>query len=116
MADVLALALVRGSSVAAAARSAACSEKTARRRLAEKDFAERVDQLRVELLSETTHSLNAASVAAVGALKRLLKDESASARLGAARTILELSSRLRADLETERRLRSIEDKLAGLTK
>jgi hypothetical protein len=50
---------------------------------------------------------------AVDTLRKLLKADAESARLGAARSIIELAGRLREKMELEDRLRALEENLSA---
>lgn len=113
--DALILALAAGQTVAEAARSAKLSERTAYRRLAEEGFAEQVREARSRLFSQTLGRLLEANTAAVNTLRALLDAASEMARLGAARSILELCLKVRQTTETDARLAEVERLLASMS-
>jgi len=107
--DRLALQLAAGRTVVEAALSAGISERTAYRRLEDSIFRRRVSTLRGEMVGRATGRLADESSKAVATLAALLSAESESVRLGAARSILELGTKLREATEIEQRLTALED-------
>lgn len=103
-------ALLREPTTRAAATAAKVSEATIWRWLAESGFAEAYSAARGRLLEGTLTALQAASTDAVSTLREVMADTTAqpSARVSAARTVLELALRAREELETEERLRVLE--------
>jgi len=88
--EALVLALAGGLGVAAAARQAQVSERTAYRRLAEPEFRRRVEAARAELVSQAIGRLAAAGGAAGGRLIQLIaQGTSETVQLGACRAVLE---------------------------
>ena len=106
--DALMLALARGDTVAGAAEAASVAERMVYRRLADADFCRRVTELRAAMVQRALGRLADASVEAVDTLRRLLTAGTDSTRLGAAKAILELGTRLRESVELEQRLAAIE--------
>jgi hypothetical protein len=109
--EALALALASGLTVEVAADQAGVSPRTAYRRRADPDFCRRVAELQAEMVQRALGKLADGAAAAVDTLRNLLKAKSENVRLGAARTILELSSRLRETVELEQRLQDLENRL-----
>ena len=109
----LVAALAGGATVRDAARSAGVSERTAHRRLEDAAFARRVAEARAELIAQAVGTLADASTVAASTLRGLLKAESESVRLGAARSILELAVKLRESEELERRIAALEEQTAA---
>ena len=108
-ADVLLLlAFASGASAAEAARQAGVSERTAFRRLHDPDFRRRIAQARDKMVDDAMGQLAQASVVAVGTLRALCTAESETVRLGAARSLLELTMRLREHVELGDRVSSLE--------
>ena len=105
---VLIAALAGGATNLDAAQQAGVSEKTVYRRLADAEFRQQVADARAELIARAVGALADASATAATTLRTLLEAESESVRLGAARSILELATRLRASEEFERRLATLE--------
>jgi len=111
--DRLAVELAAGKTVADAAEAAGLSERTAYRRLDDAAFRGRMTTLRGEMIGRAVGRLADASTKAVETLTALLTTDSATVRLGAARSILELGTRLREAVEIEERLSSLEQKAAN---
>lgn len=108
--SVLIAALAGGATVAAAARLARVSERTVYRRLEEPEFCQQITAARADMLTRAVGGLAQASTAAVDTLAALLKPRvAATVRLGAARAILELGTRLREAEDVERRLAELEE-------
>jgi tetrahydromethanopterin S-methyltransferase subunit G len=109
--DRLAVELAAGKAVADAADAAGVSERTAYRRLDDAGFRGRVTTLRGDMIGRAVGQLADASTKAVQTLTELLVADSATVRLGAARSILELGMRLRDANEIEERLSTLEQKV-----
>jgi hypothetical protein len=107
--DALAVAIACGSTVEAAAVKAGISPRTAFKRMADPAFQQRLGRVRAEMVGRATAMLTAAAMEAVKTLLDLQgKTVAASARLGAAKAVLELGNRLRLEGELVGRLESIE--------
>ena len=106
-------ALAAGRTVEDAAHQANISQRTAFRRLADPEFQQQISQLRSRMIDEALGRLSDASAEAVETLRILLAAESENVRLGSARTILELGSRLRESVELEQRISRIEKALGN---
>jgi len=104
----LIVALASGASVRQAAKRAKVSERTAHRRLNDREYRRRIDAARAEMISEATGQLAKAATQATATLSKLLKSESDSIRLGACRTILENCERLRQGVELSQRMTELE--------
>ena len=98
-----------GATVQAAADQGGVSERTAYRRLEDPAFRQRVADARAELIARAVGRLADASADAAATLRALLTAESEMARLGAARSILDLAIKLRESEELEARIRALED-------
>lgn len=107
----LALALARGLSHAAAARTVGMSARTVQRRLESKEFRQRVQTLRGRLVEQAVGLLSATNTAAARTLRQLLRDDSPMIRLSAAKAILELGTKLRESLELQQRIEAVEQAL-----
>jgi hypothetical protein len=106
-------ALASGATVARAAEQAGVSERTVWRRLQADDFRARLDMARQQSIQMAVDYLGKASSAAALTLADLLAaTHPPSARLGAARAILELGVKLRESQELEERLAALEAALA----
>lgn len=105
----LILALARGDSVANAANAAGVSRSTVLRRLQKPDFRQQVQDARAAMVDEAMGRLSQAASAAVVTLMDLLRARSEMARLGAARTILEMLAKYREEQEVYERLVAVEE-------
>jgi hypothetical protein len=110
----LLLALACGASLENAARQAGVSESTAYRRMADPEFTRQLQAMRADMVQRTAGALTAAATEAVRTLLDLLKPPAPSAaRLGAARSVLEIGVKLRETAELEVRLAALEEQLAA---
>jgi hypothetical protein len=109
--EALALALASGLTVEGAAEQAGVSPRTAYRRRADPDFRQRVIEFRAEMVQRALGKLADGAAAAVDTLRKLLKAKSEHVKLGAARAMLELASRLRDTVELEQRFQDVENRL-----
>jgi putative insertion element HTH domain-containing protein len=102
--------LLREPTITAAAKGTGISQTTIYKWLNDPLFAAAYRQARARVLESTLTALQAANLDAVTCLRSILKDknEPASARVTAARTVLELTLKARDALETEERLRALE--------
>lgn len=112
--DLLAVALAKGDSYRAAGQAAGMSESTVRRRMQDELFRRRVSRLRSELVDAAAGQASAALVAAITTLVDLLDSGNGSVQLGAAKSLLDASLRLREQGEIEERVTAVEDQLAKL--
>ena len=90
------------------AEQAGVSEKTVRNRLADPAFKQKVAEARANMVERTMAAMTASSVAATQTLYQLLDAESENVRLGAARTIVELATKLRESYDLEARIAALE--------
>jgi hypothetical protein len=104
----LALALARGRTIRGAAREAGYSERHAHRLLEDPSFRKRVTELRGRLFDRTVGILAVANAAAAKTLTSLLDDDSSAIRLAAARSILEVGTKLRDSTELGARCDELE--------
>jgi hypothetical protein len=110
--DALVLALACGSTAEAAAAKAGVSKSTVQRRLADGAFQRKLAEARAEMVGRATGMLTAAALEAVKTLLDLQgKAVAPSARLGAAKAVLEIGNRLRLEGELIGRLAAIEQAL-----
>jgi hypothetical protein len=107
----LLVALASGATIRKAAAIAGCSETTVMRRLEQEDFRRELARLRSRMVDRAVGKLAASLAAASATLRRLLKGQSETVRLGAARAIHELHRGWRESLELERRLAELEAKV-----
>ena len=113
-ATTLLLALACGATVESAARQAGLSGRTVYRRLQDPDFRRQINDLRSEMVERTAAALTAASGEAVKTLLELQKPSYPPAvRLGAARAILEIGTKLREMVELETRIKALEERYDG---
>jgi hypothetical protein len=116
--DLLALALASGATHAEAATKAGCSAKTVQRRLHDPAFRARVSELRRGMVDAASGRLTGALTEAADALRGLLNADSEAVRLGAARSLIEMASRmhetvlLQGEIEELRALLANRDKPA----
>ncbi len=106
-------ALLTEPTTRAAAAAAEVSEATIWRWLAEPEFSAAYRAARGRLLESTLTALQSASVDAVVCLREILNDKTAqvSARVSAAKSVLELGLKARETLETQERLAYLEKAL-----
>ena len=109
--SALVTALAAGGTVEAAAKSAGVGVATVHRRLNEPAFRQRVAEARDEMVARAVARLSATSTLAADTLRELLKARSETVRLGAARAILELGSKLREQEDLAERVAALEARL-----
>jgi hypothetical protein len=111
-------ALLEHPTARAAASAAAISEGTLYRWLAEPAFSRAYRAARNHLLEGTLTALQAASSEAVQTLRQVMQDAEAmvTARVSAARAILEFSLKAKEQLETEERLSELERRVEAQSK
>jgi hypothetical protein len=103
------LAIACGETVAAAARKANVAERTLYRWRSDDGFRRDVNQARAEMFSRALGCMAEGIVSGALTLRQLcLKGKSESVRLGAARALIELGSKLRENVELEQRLSALE--------
>ena len=112
--ELLAMAIASGRTLRSAAKMAGCSERTARRRWQDQAFRRAVDTLRGEAVERAMAKLSADMVAAAIEMKKILTSGSTDqVRLSAAKSILELGTKLRTnhflELEVKTLLNRIEE-------
>jgi hypothetical protein len=108
--EILLVALACGATIEAAAAKAGVSEATVYRRLQHEAFNRRLRKTRSDMVQRWSGMLTAAAGEAVKTLVSLQKETTPpSARLGAARAILELGMKLREVGELEERLSALEE-------
>ncbi len=105
-------ALAAGGTLKSAADKAHFSYRTAKRRWAEPSIRQAVLDARSEIIARAVGALAAVAPNAVLKLNDLLKADSESVQLGAARSILELGVKLRESVELEQRVSAIEARLS----
>jgi len=109
-----ALALAAGQSNADAAKAAAVTERTVTRWKADEvAFADRIEDLRSEMLTEAAGLLAHTTTAAAHKLAEIIEVGEERHQLTASRLVLELASRYRVDQALELRISDLET-AAGL--
>jgi hypothetical protein len=103
-------ALAAGKTVAESATEAGVSQSTVYRRLDDQEFRQELDKIKDNILSNTVAKLTDACSEAVETLRALLGCDSPSTRLGAARSILELSVSMRTAVDFADRISDLEKK------
>ncbi|HUY31442.1 MAG TPA: hypothetical protein VMV69_01580 [Pirellulales bacterium] len=106
--DALILALAAGSTVRDAAERAGVGERTVYRRLDDAAFRRRVTRARNRVFEQAIGRLTDASASAADTMRSLLSAESEAVRLAAAKSIIEISAKLREIGELTRRLDELE--------
>lgn len=110
--DGLVLALACGATIENAARQAGVSEMTVFRRLREPEFQAKIQAAKHEMVERTARMLSAAALESVKTLLDLQgKNQPASVRHSAARTIIEFGVRLRENAELFERVAALEAQL-----
>jgi hypothetical protein len=106
------LGLAVGKPVALVAKEAGVSVRTLHRWSARPEFRSRVTKVRGQLLDRALGRASAALAASFEVMARLLKAEDADLRLRAARSVVELTLKVREHAELEQRLAELEQRLA----
>ncbi len=106
-------ALATGSTLREASELTGVSQRTISRRLKDPKFKAALDRRKDAILTAVVGKLSDASTQAVSTLKQLLDCESHSVRLGAARSILDLSISMRTTVELTERITRLEEKHSG---
>jgi hypothetical protein len=110
--DALLLSLACGATPEVAAQKAGVCVTTVYRRLRNPEFVKKLREARSEMMQRATAMLTAAAMEAVKTLLDLqAKSAPAATRLGAARSILELGSKLRHELELTARIEALEQQI-----
>ena len=100
--------LARVESIVRDARRTGFSGRTVRRRLEDVEFNEMVRQTRLEMVERAASRMAGAMEESVLTLRHLLTAESETVRLGAARSVIEIGTKLRESVEFEDRLNDLE--------
>ncbi len=109
-------ALAAGLTVLEAAKQAEVSPRTAHRRLKLPAFRARLSELRAAILEQATDVLANLSAEAARHLGELMRcADSETVQYNAARSILELASKLMFERELEERIAALEARLGGKT-
>jgi hypothetical protein len=110
---ILIAALASGKPVAEAARLGGVSERTVYRRLADSEWRRRVATARTEMLARAIGVLAEGATTAAATLRILLRADSPSVQLAAARTILEQTTRGIELLDIAERVAALEEQAAA---
>ena len=102
------LALARGRTIRSAARVAGFSERQTHRKLGDPAFRGRVSKVRGAIVGRAVGILSAAGAEAARTLQKLLASQTDQVRLAAARSILELGTKLRETMELTERIEALE--------
>jgi hypothetical protein len=111
--DNLILVLAGGRTVAEAASEVDISPRTVNRRLEDPAFRRRVEETRTAMFEVALGNLAGSLTEACSAVRSLLKSDSDQVKLGAARTIFDMTMPLLDSLTIDRRLAEIERRLGG---
>jgi hypothetical protein len=103
--------LAGGTTITKSASLAGVSRRTVTRRLADPDFRRRVNEARRQIVDHAVGRMATSMKSAAVVLRKLLKSDADSIRLGASRAIMELGQRLRDSVEFEERLTTLESLL-----
>jgi hypothetical protein len=107
--DALVLGLAAGLTVAAAAKRAKVSERTAYRRLADSAFSRLLVEARAAMLDRALGRLAESAARAAATLRRLLRNGPGNVQVAAARAILTLGIKLQESVGLEARIRALEE-------
>lgn len=106
--DAMVLALATGATINEAAERAGCSPRTVSRRLADRAFARQVSTIRGQLFAVAVGWLCHNASKAADKLVSLLESEQDHVAYAAAKSILELGTKLREAGELEERMAALE--------
>jgi hypothetical protein len=111
--DMLLTALACGATWETAAQKAGVSKATVQRRMKDREFCQRLQELKADMVKRASADLTAASGEAIKTLVSLLAPTIPHAvRLGSARAIIETGIRMREVVDTEERLAALEQQMA----
>lgn len=105
---LLIVGMATGRPLADVAAEAGVSERTVQRRMAKPEFQRKVSDLRWQMMKDLSGRLSQVSGKAMERLQSLLEADSENVRLGAARSILDQTLRVREAVDFEGRLQQIE--------
>jgi hypothetical protein len=109
--EAVAVALAGGMTEAEAAAATGRGARTIRTWLATcPSFPRRIAQLRAGMTERALGKMAESMAEAADTLRQLLRSESDAVKLGAARSILELSLRIKEATELEERIRALEER------
>lgn len=107
--EVFVAGFAAGLSTSSVASLAGVSERTARRRRHEPTIEALIRRRRAELAEDTAGRIVALGAQALSAIEDCLDSAELKDRMAAARVVLQLGPRFRADVEFEQRLRDLEN-------
>lgn len=110
--ELLAVALARGLDIKDAAKEAGCSERTAYRRWKDQTFKSRVSEIQSEMVTRAAGELASNLTEATKTLRGLLKAKSETVQLNAAKSIIDLTTKLRETVHLEQRVAELESLLS----
>jgi hypothetical protein len=111
--EMLLMALACGATVEAAAAKAGISKVTAKRRLADPEFQNRLKEFKSDMVQRAAATLTAAGSESVKTLVVLQQSSVPHAvRLGAAKATIELGIKMREVTDLEARLAALEQQMA----
>lgn len=105
---LLIVGMATGRPLADVAAEAGVSERTVQRRMAKPEFQRKVSDLRWQMMKDLSGRLSQVSGKAMERLQSLLEADSENVRLGAARSILDQTLRVREAVDFEGRLQEVE--------
>lgn len=105
---LLVLALARGLNIRSAAKVSGYSERQVHRKLDDPEFRSRVSKMSCAIVGRSVGILAAAAAEAAQTLRKLLKCSSDQVKLAAARSILELGTKLREATDLAARVELLE--------
>jgi hypothetical protein len=115
-AGIAAFAIATGKTVAEAAAEAEKSERTLYRWLKLPKFQKRVAEIRNRLIGAAVGKLATVMTEAAETLAGLMKSGDEAVKLRAAKSVLEITLKIRTEMEIEERLKAVEERLAGGTR
>lgn len=107
--SLLIVGLAAGRPLADVAAEAGVSARTVQRRMVKPEFQRKVSDLRGQMMKDLSGRLSQISGKAMERLQSLLEADSENVRLGAARSILDQTLRVREAVDFEGRLKEVED-------
>jgi HEAT repeat protein len=110
------LLLASGQTASAAAAQAKVGVRSVYRWQAEESFAAEVRQARAELFARGAAVLAGGMFEAAEVLRALLKSQSETVRMAAARQVLQLAADLRRETDTEETIAELRERLDALEK
>lgn len=106
--SLLIVGMATGRPLADVAAEAGVSQRTVQRRMAKPEFQRKVSDLRWQMMKDLSGRLSQVSGKAMERLQSLLEADSENVRLGAARSILDQTLRVREAVDFEGRLQEVE--------